>query len=119
MVQISEAAASASFDVTTNTISVDWTSAPRPNVNPGDWILDSTYVQTPAPPPINTYGSAHGIFYRVVGVTQTPGKKIDYYEVQQKIRGFPNNAPGPFPGTIMILEGVADVFERGVDRKFN
>ncbi len=114
---LSESAFGATFDVTTNTITVDWTSSPRPNVNIGDWILDATYV--PTPPSTPTYGSCHGYFYRVVGITQTPGKKIDSYEVQQKIRGFPTAVAGPFPGTIITLEGVVDVFERGLDRKFN
>ncbi len=108
-----ESAFGATFDVTTNTISVDWTKSPRPNVNIGDWILDSTYVPGP------TFGTCHGYFYRVVGITQVGTARVDNYEVQQKIRGFPTNVAGPFPGTILTLDGVVDVYERGLDRKFN
>jgi hypothetical protein len=108
---LSESAFSANFDVTTNTISVDWSKSPRPNVNIGDWILDVSYLPGP------TYGTCHGYFYRVVGISQVGGSKVDYYEVQQKIRGFPANTITG--GTIMTLEGVVDVYERGLDRKFN
>jgi hypothetical protein len=111
------------FDPTRNTISLDWTNSPIPNLRTGDWILDCTYVPTtlangtPA-------GSAHGFFYRVVGITETGISSADY-EVQQPIRGFPlppatpTSVVGsaPYSGSIMILEGIADVFERGVDRK--
>jgi Prokaryotic N-terminal methylation motif len=111
---LSESAFGATFDVTTNTISVDWSKSPRPNVNIGDWILDATYVPGP------TYGTCHGYFYRVVGITQVGANKVDNYEVQQKIRGFPtSNASAPLSGTIITLEGVVDVYERGLDRKFN
>ena len=53
------------------------------------------------------------------------------YEVQQAIRGFspppaswgtpaPNNAPPTSgPGIVMVIEGIADVFERGLDRKLD
>jgi len=103
-----------SFDPTRNTISIDWTNYAIPNLRTGDWILDCTRV-------IGTnYGSAHAYFYRVVGITETGVSSADY-EVQQPIRGFPlpsqaSQAP-PYNGSIMILEGIADVFERGVDRK--
>jgi len=116
---LSESTYPASFSPKTNTIAVNFGSLPAPNVRAGDWILDSTMYQTPSrTTPGVTYGSAHAYFYRVVGVNQTGPTTIEY-EVQQPIRGFSTTDPGPFPGTIMVLEGVADVYERGLDRKFN
>jgi hypothetical protein len=99
-----------------NTITVDLGTKGTPNVRTGDWLLDCSKVQT-----TNALGqsfaSCHGYFYRVVGVNEVSPSVIRY-EVQQPIRGFPLPAPNPPTfGTIMVLEGVADVYDRGVDRK--
>ena len=119
----------ATFHLNTKTITLTWDRAAAPNVSTGDWLLDCTLIQSPRPPkaPASLYGSAHGYFYRVVGITQTGPTSADY-EVQQSIRGFnppppswgpPNPPPTSGPGTIMVIEGIADVYDRGLDRKLD
>ncbi len=117
---LAEATYGATFDLTKNTISIDWGALGNPkvppSVRPGDWLLDCSYV--PSIVKGVNYGSAHGNFYRVVGVTESPGQPTKFeYEVQQRIRNFP--AGGVANGTVIILEGVADVYERHLDRKPN
>jgi hypothetical protein len=109
---LAESAYGATFDPANNRITVSWGNGPPPNVRTGDWILDCTVVT------VNPYASAHGYFYRVVGITEgvtEQGAPVLAYEVQQPIRGFSGQAAG----TIMVLEGIADVYDRGLDRKFN
>ncbi len=108
------------FNPTSNSIVVNWFNSPEPNVNPGDWLLDCTKVQTTNAQG-QTFGTAHGFFYRVVGATRS-GTTQTTFEVQQPIRGFPSPqqpASTAYPGSIITLEGVADVYERGLDRKLN
>jgi hypothetical protein len=99
------------FDPVKNTISIDF-SGPGvvpPPIRPGNWIMDVTPYN-----PTGTTGSAHAFWYRVVAVQELPGK-IARFEVQQPIRGRfqgPSNALG-FQGTCVILEGVAEVFDKG------
>ncbi|HEV3021862.1 MAG TPA: hypothetical protein VGX76_05325, partial [Pirellulales bacterium] len=110
---LAESAYSANFDPTTNRITVSWGNASPPSVRTGDWILDCTLVTT-----TGQHGSAHGYFYRVVGIAEgvnEQGAPVLQYEVQQPIRGF----SAPAAGTIMVLEGIADVYDRGLDRKFD
>lgn len=132
---LAETTYQSTYNIGTNTFSVDWGSQnlPAPNVRAGDWILDATFVRTqktaggvPVVPP-QFFGTNHAFFYRVVGVTETSNTAADY-EVQQPIRSFPMSAfsqvlPNPNNANnachIMILDGVADVFERYLDRKFN
>jgi hypothetical protein len=135
-----EAAYKATFNLSANTITVDSYNAAPPTLNVGDWLLDTTFVTTTKPNPGSgggnvTYGSAHGYFYRVVGIT-TPGAGgggTTDYEVQQPIRGFHYDASQPlnddqtkatdarnkpqYQGGVIVLEGVADVYDRGLDRK--
>jgi hypothetical protein len=119
---LAESTYPAIFYPNSSTIGVNFANLPAPNVRAGDWILDATPVHNPTKP----YTNVHAYFYRVVGVNETGAGTIEY-EVQQPIRGFgpgipglsPANIPGTFNGTIMVLEGIADVYERGLDRKFN
>jgi hypothetical protein len=124
---LAESAYGATFHLNTNSITLTWERASAPNVSPGDWLLDCTLVQHPAPPKGPVYANAHGYFYRVVGVTQTSPTSADY-EVQQPIRGFTpppytwgpaNAAPTSGPGTVIVIEGIADVYDRGLDRKLD
>lgn len=142
--QIPEATFKATFNITKNTITLDSTGAVgAPNVRVGDWLLDSTYVITVRNGV--AYGHTHAYFYRVVGVTEG-GPNIIEYEVQQPIRGFPLPPHPPIPGTpsvppyiqagpgipallagsaqtldggVTVLEGVVEVYERGLDRKLD
>jgi type II secretory pathway pseudopilin PulG len=121
---LAETAYKAIFNVyqNKNSITVDYNGAAAgpPNVRVGDWILDCTYV------PLGTTGNhayCHGNFYRVVGITDT-GTKTFEFEVQQPVRGFPLPTPPTPPkdryqGGIIVLEGVAEVYEKNLDRKFD
>jgi type II secretory pathway pseudopilin PulG len=127
---LAESAYPAIYRPRTNTITITWSGAAPPNVGQGDWLLDCTVIQRPAPAGGQPSASAHGYFYRVVGITQTSPNSADY-EVQQPIRGFnppppswgtpqPNQPlPTSGPGTVMVIEGIADVYERGLDRKLD
>jgi hypothetical protein len=106
--QSDETTFNASFDPTSNIVSVSWPAgSPPPNLRPGSWILDTTPVATSP----TTYGPPHASFYRVVGATDTSATSMDL-EVQTPLRAFPA-AGGPFGGTIVVMEGVAEVFEKG------
>ncbi len=99
-----------------NTIRINYGAG---NVPPpariGDWILDAT------PVPLLSPNTAHGYFYRVVGVTDQSnfGPIVDY-EVELPIRGTGSvttgNPPTAFLGTAIILDGVAEVFHQGTTR---
>lgn len=104
------------FDTASNLVTVDYTSNVPPPVRPGDWILDVTVLATSGIP----RRVPHAYFYRVVGVNEfadASGNTYAQYEVQTPLRGWDNNAaaagPYGYPGTIIVLEGVAEVFEKG------
>jgi hypothetical protein len=102
------------FDVTNNIITIK--SPTPPPVGAGDWILDATYSQRK----VNGVdrGSAHGYFYRIVSVNDIGGNTYQY-EVQTPLRGpwagvsQTSINPVIYQGTVIFLEGVAEVFERG------
>jgi len=96
----------ASFNTSKNSITITFTAASEPPLRPGDWILDSTVIgSAPAVP--------HATFYRVVGLNPISATSIEY-EVDRSLRGFPAGAVST--GTAVVLEGVVEVFERGVGR---
>ena len=125
------------YDPVKNTILIPYAVGSAPAVRPGNWIMDVTlYQPNPAAPPQYTQlapgaksGSAHAYFYRVVAADDVSvgGQLYTRYEVQQPIRGFTNNAgtpiftPGLDPttgniaylGTSLVIEGIAEVFEKG------
>jgi hypothetical protein len=105
----------AAFNLATNSITIDYTNNVPPPTRVGDWLLDAT----PVPLPGNS-ATAHGYFYRVVGITDLGNNQLEF-EVEQPIRGFPTplNAPANPPlyrGTIIVLDGVAEVYTRGPSR---
>jgi hypothetical protein len=109
------------FNPSTNSITIDYSSnkVPPPPVRPGSWILDATIYH-----PTATTATQHAYFYRVVSI-QDVGATLVTYEVQSPIRGFgspgslsPLPYPLPattygFPGTAIVLDGIAEVFEQG------
>lgn len=112
------------FNPANNTITIDHTNPAvvAPPLRPNDWILDVT-MSNPTP----TTGTAHCYWYRVVASEDlvVAGKKLARYEVQQPIRGFttpagvadPAGSGAPvYLGTSVVLDGVADVFEKGPGR---
>jgi hypothetical protein len=124
--QAGETLYNATFNPALNTVTVTWGGPTDPAVAPppvgiGGWILDTTPTLDPnlgkkadgsgAP----LFGPSHARFYRVVSITQTTGNSMDL-EVQSPIRGFPLPAPSPagtFTGNIVVIEGIAEVFEKG------
>ncbi len=99
------------FNVGNNTVMIDYTNNVPPPLRVGDWILDATPI-----PLGNANQTAHGYFYRVVGLNdlgnQAAGSLL-VVEVEQSIRGFPPQ--GSF-GTVIILDGVAEVYTKGTSR---
>jgi len=100
------------FNIASSTIQINYgAGGVPPPVRVGDWVLDAT--------PVTSGGnivSAHAYFYRAVGVTDIGGN-ITEIETETPIRGFPINANAiPNNGTIVILDGVAEVYQRGTIR---
>jgi prepilin-type N-terminal cleavage/methylation domain-containing protein len=113
------------YDASRNVVRVRWEyfGSLQPQVRAGDWILDVSYVR----------GEKHAFFYRVAGVREdveelpAAGSGQFYafveFELQQPLRGFLPNEPAfgwsPDPRNrprLVVLEGVAEVFERGLGR---
>ena len=57
---------------------------------------------------------AHGYWYRVVTVNDDLVGTMEL-EVQQTFSGFPANSAN-IPGTVLVCEGVVEVYERGTGR---
>ncbi len=118
------------FDTTNNVITIDYTNNIPPALRPGGWILDVT---------LDTHGTnilwPHGFFYRVVSATefeQVVGGSTMHtymqYEVETPLRGWDKTTATPqtingqtfgYAGTAIVLEGVAEVFEKGPYRPGN
>lgn len=97
------------FDTSRNLVTINWAAGQEPPpLRPGSWILDASYVEDA------NYHYQHAYFYRVVGVNDTGPNSMEV-EVQTPFRGFNNRfGPGPvYNGIVIVLEGVAEVFERG------
>jgi hypothetical protein len=119
-------------NVPTNTITVYYNQATgliAPQVRPGNWIMDATQFTTKNAAGVVS-GGQHAYWYRVLSTTDAidaGGNTYTVFEVQGSIRGF-NNAPTwvnntmvadpvsglpSYQGTIVILDGVVEVFEKG------
>jgi hypothetical protein len=105
----------ANYNTVNNTIMIDYSAAgsAAPTVVVGDWLLDNTPVL------VNNVGGttnqwAHGYFYRITSVTDLGNSQIEY-EVEQPIRGFPAGA-AVNAGVVITLDGVAEVYTKGVTR---
>jgi hypothetical protein len=82
-----------------NGVQVSWNPAAQttPNIKFGSWILDTTAGNTPS-------------FYRVVNITDVgPGSLM--VEVQPNLRA--NIGTAVLPGSITVMENVAEVFDKG------
>ena len=100
-----ENAFSATFDLTTNSITV--MSAVPPNVRPGDWVYDGSIL-----PGANGKIDIPACFYRVVAVDQ--GGAAVRFEVATPIRPLRSSpAATSYPGTLIVMENIAEVYERG------
>jgi type II secretory pathway pseudopilin PulG len=109
------------FNPNNNTITIHYTATQQaPALRPGDWIFDNTLVKDSN----GDIRSAHAYFYRVVAGEDyvIGGNTYARYEVQQPIRGFVNAAAvadpinaaqSAYQGTAIVIEGIADVYEKG------
>ena len=119
-----------SYDPASSMARVRWEffNSVEPQVRSGDWILDASTVR----------GETRCYFYRVAAVTDATdgatGMRCVDFELQQPLRDFPQFPQGPqiwsstgtFSGPtlayptdmprLIVLEGVAEVFERGLGR---
>jgi prepilin-type N-terminal cleavage/methylation domain-containing protein len=99
-------------NVNNNTVVIDYSANVPPPLRVGDWILDAT-------PILDAKGNAttaHGFFYRLVGVTDIGNSQLEV-ELETPVRGtFPLNANSQPYATIIVLEGVAEVYEKGPAR---
>lgn len=127
------------FNPFSNTITVYYntTTGPiPPQVRPGNWIMDATQYLTKNPAGVVS-GAQHAYWYRVLSTTDAvdgSGNTYTVFEVQGQIRGFNNfstwvtSAAGNpsattvadpisgqpcWQGTVLILDGVVEVFEKG------
>lgn len=108
-------AAQQKFDVNRSVVTIDHSvMGEPPPVKAGDWILDASIAQAGG----KRY--SHANFYRVVSVTELNDTQTEL-EVQTPLRGFaapfPQPSPGVFTGTVIIFEGLVEVFERGAGWK--
>jgi hypothetical protein len=106
------------FDTTTNTITI--TSPVQPQVRPGDWLYDATIILPKGN--AQPFPEIVSAFYRVVAVDEVVAGTYRF-EVQQPIKVMVND-PGyaltprqrTLTGTIIVMEGVSEVFDRGPTR---
>ena len=80
-----------------------------PAVQKGGWIMDSTYL--PFGNGFAPQGMRHANFYRVVSVTENTLNGTTDLELQTPIRRL-DGGTGAYPGTLIYMAGVSDVFER-------
>lgn len=114
------------FNPNNNTVIIPFTPPNGPPIRPGNWIMDATQYQTTNTAGA-TVGSQHNYWYRVLATQDVVIGAQTYavLEIQGTIRGF-NNYPTAqvadptlatstaYPAcTVVILEGVAEVFEKG------
>lgn len=127
------------FNPNSSTIAVYYNAATgpiAPLVRPGNWIMDATQYLTKNSAGVVS-GAQHAYWYRILSATDvTDGSSNTYtvFEIQGQIRGFnnfstwvtgaagnpsatmvvdPTNGSPAYLGTVIILDGVADVFEKG------
>ena len=113
------------YDPLRNTITIDYTNNVPPPIRPGSWLLDATVIQSA------TAGTQHAHFYKVVSTEEfvipgSPARTLVRYEVASPLRGVsimpliadPLNPTGQavFQGTTIVLDGVAEVYEKGPAR---
>jgi type II secretory pathway pseudopilin PulG len=112
------------FNANNNTVVVDYTTTTPPPIRPGNWIMDATQYQTTNAAG-TAVGSQHNYWYRVLATQDVVvgANTLAVYEIQGQIRGFPSNFPNvgtdpttsqsAYLGNVVILDGVAEVFEKG------
>jgi Tfp pilus assembly protein PilV len=96
-----------------NVVQINWTGQTKPAVRRGSWVLDARMQDTTgaAPKP-----APQGYFYRVTSVTDV-GTNLMELEVQQPLGGSLRTiipiGTGGNVGTLIVMENVAEIFEKG------
>lgn len=80
-----------------------------PAVQKGGWIMDGTLL--PVGNGFAPQGMRHAIFYRVVSVTDNTANGTTDLELQTPIRRL-DGSTNAYPGTLIFMAGVSEVFER-------
>jgi hypothetical protein len=102
-----------------STVTINWTGVPtKPAIRRGNWILDARMVVDPTAATL--VPAPQGYFYRVVSVTDV-GNNLMEVVVQRPLGGqirAPigiNGPPGspPYQGPLVVVDNVAEVFEKG------
>lgn len=91
---------SATFTANSKTVVLNYAGQVVPPLRPGDWLLDAS---------LGANGIPNSYFYRVVDVTQN-GNNTLTVDVTMPIR---NMVTGNNAGTVVVLQGVIEVFEKG------
>jgi hypothetical protein len=95
------------FNPNSPLVHVPWDPATqeKPPIRKGSWILDASL-------PADTNENPHGFFYRVAAVTDESPTSV-LVELQQK----PRNPVTVTNGTLIVMENVVEVFEKGIGWK--
>jgi hypothetical protein len=109
-------------------VSITWAAGQeKPALRKGNWILDASLEVTADLSAQQPRGWSHGYFYRVVGMTDTGTNSMDL-ELQTPLREdvdgivqangetvplSTGTAPRTRAGRIIVLDNVAEVFEKG------
>ncbi len=95
------------FNVGSTQLDVVYSPGAKPDIKKGSWVMDATLINGNNVEP-------HGFFYRVVGVTDNGGSLT--LELQEPIKPFVKNTQSTemrFTGTLIFMEYVVEVFEKG------
>jgi hypothetical protein len=97
----------ASWSAAGNVVTLNFAGLDKPAIRKGGWILDNTVV-------VGTTANPNGYFYRVVNVADgVSGANTVDLEVQPTRRGVTQGGTDPGLGSVVVMEGVVEVFERG------
>jgi hypothetical protein len=100
----------ATFTPASNLVTIDSSGGAKPNLRPGSWILDGTVNQMTLNGTV--YGYANGHFYRVVAVNEVAPDRFEV-EVGSPLRGTWPGVNGAPTGTVVVMENVVEVLEKG------
>lgn len=111
-----EIAYTVGFTPGSTSVSFAFPAGQVPNIRAGSWILDGSMQNQffPAAQGIPRYRLAN--FYRVTGFEIDEAANVIRLDLQTPIKPLPTGtypaANGTYPGTLYVLKGVSEVFER-------
>jgi hypothetical protein len=100
------------FDPNSKFVDITY-SGTKPSIRTGSWILDATMEYYNSTAQLNI-PDPHGFFYRVVGVTDVSNNVMRLeLQTNPKKRSFYNTSDTGAYGVLIVMENVAEVFEKG------